>query len=940
MTPPEYRSTLNLPQTTFPMRADLAKREPDRVAWWREHHIYERRLAANQGPLWTLHDGPPYANGDLHMGHFLNRVLKDVFVKLHLLEGYRAAFTPGWDMHGLPIEMETLRHLGLDFRKIDPIVLRDQCRERALHWLDVQRETILRMGVLGDYAHPYRTIDPSFEATIVETLATLAENEQIYKGLRPTLWCTHDETALAEAEIEYRERISPSVYVRFSADTQQRRDVLGRFDLSPTAELPEHLSVVIWTTTPWTLPANAAVAIRPDAPYSLYRASITTTEGTRREELLIVAQALGPSLAVIYEEAARAAATDADIAEVSLVEVATAIGDALVGAPLRHPFLDRDSRIVGADYVELDTGTGAVHTAPGHGVDDFRTGQRFGLPTLMQIDDQGRFTEAGGAYAGLTVAEANPRIIADLHANHALLSAGEYQHSYPHCWRCKNPVIYRATAQWFISIDANRLRQRTLDQLTSVVWSPGWGEGRMRQMIENHPEWCISRQRTWGTPIPAVTCTACRTAILDPDVARIAATRFREVGANSWWIDELSSFLPPHFACPQCSGTTFEREHAIVDIWFESGITHLAVLGREHRSWPADLYLEGSDQYRGWFRSSLLTAVATRGVPPYRRVLSTGWVVDAQGRAMHKSAGNYLGARDAMGKYGADVLRLWVASVEFTADVRLGESLLENVAHVYRNLRNRLRFLLSTVDDLTPSLLVARERLEPLDRLALAALDRLTTTVLEAYHEYRLHDVYLALIAFDAEELSRFYLDALKDRLYSSAAHSPRRRSAQTACLLMLQRLVTLLAPVLSFTAEEAWQHLPEQLRGEKQSVFELELKMPAKPSKSDLALWDLLKDLRTAVSANESARDFELHATLRADADYAALTSLGDNLREALIVSQLRLEREVGIASTSIELELASGAKCARCWKVLPSGNDPQLPDLCQPCTEIVAAL
>lgn len=935
-TPPDYRSTLNLPQTTFPMRADLAKREPDRVRWWAENGTYARRLERNaHGPVWTLHDGPPYANGDLHMGHFLNRVLKDVFVKLHLLQGYRAAFVPGWDMHGLPIEMETLRHLGLDFRKIDPIELRARCRDRALYWLGIQRDTILRMGVLGDYEHPYRSIDANYEGVIVEALAELVQEQQIYKGLRPTLWCMHDETALAEAEIEYKERVSPSIYVRFGADAVQRDDLLARFGIDAGRELPRPVSFVIWTTTPWTLPANVAIALNPVANYSLFRGRIERPGAEPVDELVIAAQSLGPGVAVLYEEGARSLDP---AAIVSFEEVASVVGDALIGAQVHHPFLARTSLIVGADYVELETGTGAVHTAPGHGVDDFRTAQRFGLETIMPVDDQGRFTVAGGgAYAGLNVNEATPKIIDDLRSSGALMYATEYRHSYPHCWRCKNPVIYRATAQWFISLDANRLRQRTLDQLDHVVWTPAWGEGRMAQMIENHPEWCISRQRTWGTPIPAVRCLECQRSILDADVARIAARRFRESGAQIWWTDDVKTFLPEHFFCNDCRGTTFEKEFAIVDIWFESGISHRAVLGHDGLAWPADVYLEGSDQYRGWFRSSLVTAVATRGGPPYKRVVSTGWVVDAQGRAMHKSAGNYIGARDAMQKFGADVLRLWVASVEFTADVRLGDSLLDNVAHVYRNLRNRVRFLLSAVDGLAMGDVLPVKSLEPLDRLAMAALDELTVRVLESYKNLNLHDVYLALIAFDAEDLSRFYLDALKDRLYSSAANAQRRRSAQTACFVILKRLLTLLSPILSFTAEEAWQHLAPQLRGDAVSIFDLELSAPRSPDEEELRQWSLLKQMRAAVSASETARDFELKAMIRAGSDYQVLKALGDNLREALIVSQLELIHDPKSDETIVELESATGEKCARCWKVLPSSNDPELPGLCGPCTEIV---
>jgi isoleucyl-tRNA synthetase len=938
-TPPDYRSTLNLPQTSFPMRADLAKREPDRVAWWADNNVYQRRLERNaQGPMWTLHDGPPYANGDLHMGHFLNRVLKDVFVKLHLLQGYRAAFVPGWDMHGLPIEMETLKHLKLDFRKIDPIELRTACRDRAIHWQGIQRDTILRMGVLGDYAHPYRSIDPSYEGQIVDALAELAQEKQIYKGLRPTLWCTYDETALAEAETEYKEKTSTSTYVRFTANATQRQDLLGRFALGQQSDLPTSLSFVIWTTTPWTLPANVAIAIDPEAKYSLFHARVERPDTEPVEELLVVAQALGPNVAALYEEAARALDP---AATTSFQEIAAVDGDALISAAVQHPFIERNSVVVGADYVELETGTGAVHTAPGHGVDDFRTGQRFGLETIMVIDDQGRFSEVGGGeYAGMHINDANTKIIEDMRTTGALLYASEYKHSYPHCWRCKNPVIYRATAQWFISLDVNRLRQRTLEQLDRVIWSPSWGEGRMTQMIENHPEWCLSRQRVWGTPIPAVRCQSCQRSVLDPDVARIAAQRFREHGGNAWWTDDVSVYLPKGFDCPDCRGTKFEKEYAIVDIWFESGVSYRSVLGKGDLAWPADLYLEGSDQYRGWFRSSLITSVATRGIPPYRQVLSTGWVVDANGRAMHKSAGNVINTRDAMQKYGADVLRLWVASVEYTADVRLGDNLLENVAHVYRNLRNRLRFLLSATDGLTAAATVPREKLEPVDRLALTALDDLTHRVLESYSTYNLHDVYLALISFDGEDLSRFYLDALKDRLYSSAPDALRRRSAQTACFLVLQRLLTLLAPILSFTAEEAWQNLSADLRGNVVSVFDLDLQVPQAVDEEDLRLWILLKQLRATVSASDTARDFELHAKVRANADYVGLKKLGDNLRESLIVSQLELVHDTSVDASGVELQKAEGEKCSRCWKILPSSADEEFPGLCMPCTDIVRTL
>ena len=918
----DYRDSLNLPQTEFPMRAGLAKSEPARVAWWKENGTYERRLAANrQNEPWILHDGPPYANGDLHMGHFLNRVLKDAFIKINLLDGRWADFVPGWDMHGLPIERETLKHLKIDFHKIDPIELRAACRERALYWLDRQRATIVRMGVFGHYDRPYMTIAPEFEATIVETLADLAESQQLYKGLRSTLWCVHDETALAEAEIEYADRVSPSVYVRFTANDAQRSELLAKFGV---ADDGNPVSVAIWTTTPWTLPANVAIAIKPDAAYGLYEVA---------GERVIVADALAASLL-------KRIAHETDLGK----QLASIQGAALVGESVRHPFLDRDSLIVGADYVELDTGTGAVHTAPGHGTDDFNTGVQYGLPILNPVDGAGKFTPEAGPYAGQFIFDAQQQIIDDLRASGHLIAHEKYNHSYPHCWRCKNPVVFRATAQWFIAMDVNRLRARIEDKIGDVKWLPAWGEGRMEQMIANHPEWCVSRQRTWGTPIPAFVCNSCQNSIVDPGVARNLARAFRERASaytnasDMWWTEDLSAFLPADFSCPHCHNTTFTKEMNIVDIWFESGVTHRAVLKNGGLPWPANLYLEGSDQYRGWFRSNLITAVATMGAPPYKEVVSTGWVVDAAGRAMHKSAGNYIAAQDGMEKYGADVLRLWVASVDYTADMRLGDKLLDNVANVYKNFRNRLRYFLGALYDLDAAAIVPRSAMEPIDKLALAALDALAKDVIEHYRNYRLHDAYLALMKFDSEDLSGFYVGASKDRLYTSGPNSSRRRSAQSALLEIFRTLGVLFAPVLSFTAEEAWQHLPAALRGEHASIFDVAFPKVHDIDAEALAKWTLLKDLRSQVASSESPRDFEADARVLVDpAHFEAFVALGDNLREALIVSRIAsLEKSSSIESTVI-LQPAAGQKCSRCWKLLPLGADHDHPTICAPCAAIV---
>ncbi len=912
----DYRDTLNLPKTTFPMKADLPKREPDRVAWWQAQRVYERRLEHNRAHApWILHDGPPYANGNLHMGHFLNMVLKDMFVKIALLDGRWAKFVPGWDMHGLPIELETLKHLKIkDFHEIDPIELRTRCEERALHWLGVQRETRMRMGAFGDFEHPYRTIDPSFEATIVDALADLAQNEQLYKGLRSTLWCIHDETALAEAEIEYKERASPSVFVRFAANAPQRAAILNAFG---APEPSEPLSFIIWTTTPWTLPANVAIALKPDARYGLYR---------YKHELFVLAQALAAQ--TIGEDFGQAH------------ELGCVNGEALRGLAVRHPFLDRDSAIVTADYVDLETGTGAVHTAPGHGADDFETGLRYNLPIINPVDARGVFTEEAGPYAGMHIWKANTKIVEDLRASGALWNAFEYTHSYPHCWRCHNPVIFRATSQWFIAMDQNVLRKRTIESAKQVAFTPEWGRKRMDQMLEQHPEWCISRQRTWGTPIPAVICTRCGESILDPQVARKTANHFREYGADTWWSDPVETFLPAGFTCPKCGRSSFEKEKNIVDIWFESGVTHLAVLGHDGLPWPSDLVLEGGDQYRGWFRSSIVTATAIKGSAPYRHVVKNGWVNDEHGRPMSKSLGTGIDAKDAMQKWGADVLRLWSASVEFVDDVRFGPNVVDQVSRVYRNIRNRVRFMISNVDDLHPRDVVPREQMHWFDRLACEVTDQWVTRVREHLLAYRLHDAYLEIIRFEGEDLSSFYLDALKDRLYSSAAKAPRRRSAQSALLHILEQFLVVLAPLLSFTAEEAWQSLPEPLRGDRASVFDLLLAAAKRAPAENVAAWEKLKGLRAWVAASEGRRDYELQAKLTLPAAwYERFAERADDVREALVVSGLTLERDSALEDDAhvVELLPADGDKCARCWKYLPLGSDPAHPALCAPCAQIV---
>jgi isoleucyl-tRNA synthetase len=922
----DYRDTLLLPKTAFPMKAELPKREPDRVAWWKEHQTYQRRLERNRANApWILHDGPPYANGELHMGHFLGMVLKDMFVKIALLDDKWADFIPGWDMHGLPIELETLKHLGIkDFHAIDPLELREKCKERALYWLDVQRSARMRMGTFGHYDRPYRTIDPSYEEAIVHALAELAEKKQLYKGLRSTLWCVHDETALAEAEIEYEPKVSPSVYVRFTASAEQRLTILRAFERTrgAFALLKEPLSVLIWTTTPWTLPANVAIAVRADATYGLYLLG---------DELLVLATALAESaLGDRFLEAQR---------------LATVTGAGLDDCAVRHPFLDRDSVIVLADYVDLETGTGCVHTAPGHGADDFDTGVKYGLPILNPVDAKGHFTADAGPYAGMFIFKANKHIVGDLESSGHLFRAHEYEHSYPHCWRCHNPVIFRATSQWFIAMDQNKLRERAIAAAESVAYTPDWGETRLKQMLENHPEWCISRQRTWGTPIPALICTSCGDAVLDAQVARKAAARFGVAGAGAWWSDPVETYLPVNFTCPTCGKNQFEKEKNIVDIWFESGVSHFAVLGRDGIPWPSDLVLEGGDQYRGWFRSSLLTATAIKDAPPYRHVVKNGWVNDEQGRAMSKSKGTGYGAVEAMEKWGADVLRLWATSVEFIDDVRFGPNLVEQVGRVYRNIRNRIRFMLSNLDDLEAHAVIERAKMEPLDRLACDVTDALVAEVKQQYDTFGIHDAYLRIIEFESS-MSSFYFDALKDPLYTLAQNSVRRRSAQSALLYVLRRFLTAIAPVLSFTAEEAWQEIPASLRGDEASVFDSSFRVAhgVAASEQDLELWSALRGLRAQVASGstasgESIRDYETAARLTVPASFVGpLTALGDNLREALVVSQID-----GIDAGSelrVALRPADGAKCRRCWKFRELGTDRDHPSICADCASVIRTI
>ncbi|MBX6377794.1 MAG: isoleucine--tRNA ligase, partial [Clostridia bacterium] len=775
---------MNLPRTAFPMRANLPEREPEFQAFWAREDVYGQLRRERAGrPRFILHDGPPYANGQIHIGTALNKILKDIVVRFANLQGLDAPFVPGWDTHGLPIELRAIQELGLDRRTVDALELRRRCREFAEHYIGVMTRQFQRLGVMGDWEHPYVTLSPDYEAEQVRVFARMALQGYIYKGLKPVYWCPHCQTALADAEIEYQEVTSPSVYVAFDCAEDEDR-------------LPAGTRVLIWTTTPWTLPGNVAIAVHPEVVYDLL--------DTERGRLLVARPRTGAVTAAL---GLRAAAVPGSWR-----------GAELEGVRCRHPFLDREVPLVLAEYVSAEEGTGCVHTAPGHGPEDFQTGQRYGLPTLVPVDDQGRLTADAGPFAGLFYREANDRIVAALSTSGHLLAAGRTEHTYPHCWRCKNPVIFRATEQWFASVEG--FRRQALAAVRSVRWIPAWGEARIARMIEDRADWCISRQRAWGVPIPAFYCTACGEPLITGETTEAVAQRFAAEGSDVWFTAAAEDLLPPGTACPHCGGTSFRKETDIMDVWFDSGSSHAAVLARRpDLGWPADLYLEGSDQHRGWFQSSLLTAVATRGRAPYRAVLTHGFVVDGEGRKMSKSLGNVVDPAEVVERYGADILRLWVASAEYSGDVRVSPDILRQLADVYRKIRNTLRFLLGNLADFDPDRdALPPAELLPVDRWALDRAGLALEQAREAYAAYQFHRVYQLIHYLCAVDLSAFYLEVSKDRLYAEAPRSRSRRAAQTALYAIARSLAVAIAPILPHTAEEVWQHLPHR-QGDRVSI-------------------------------------------------------------------------------------------------------------------------
>ncbi|MDE3018506.1 MAG: isoleucine--tRNA ligase [Nitrospirota bacterium] len=938
----DYKATLNLPQTDFPMKANLPQRKPELLAKWEQERLYERiQEAGKDRPLYVLHDGPPYANGRIHIGHALNKILKDIIVKSKTMAGFRVPYVPGWDCHGLPIEHQVLKELGDKKKGLDVPAIRKLCRDYAEKYVNLQREEFKRLGVLGDWGHPYLTMTPAYEATILREFGKFVAKGGVYKGLKPVLWCTVDQTALAEAEVEYEDHTSPSIYVKFPLVNQPK--ILGGgavFGMAFPADI-KAVSVVIWTTTPWTLPANQAVCLHPDIDYAFVKV------GT---EVLVMAKQL-------VDEVAKACS----LADYEILGSRKG-SQGFEGLETQRPLTDGLSPILLGDFVTLEQGTGCVHIAPGHGMEDYvlvlehnkraTPGER--LEILAPVDDMGRFKESVKEFAGQQVLKANPAIVERLKANGKLLGSGSIAHSYPHCWRCKQPVIFRATEQWFVSMETNHLRQQALEQIREKVrWIPTWGKDRINGMIENRPDWCLSRQRGWGVPIPGFTCVACKTVLADPNVIEHVAALVERQGADIWFEKSAAELMPVGTAC-KCGGTAFDKEKDILDVWFESGVSYAAVL--KPRQWyPAHLYLEGSDQHRGWFHSALLAGVTTDGRAPYEAVLTHGFVLDGAGKKMSKSAGNVVAPQDVIKQSGAEILRLWVAAQDYREDLRISPEILNHLIEAYRKIRNTCRFLLSNLYDFDPAVhRVSYERLPELDRWALMKLGELIPRVTKGYEEFEFHTIFHAVNNFCSVDLSSVYLDILKDRLYTLHKDSPLRRGSQTVLFDILTALTKLMAPVLSFTAEEIWRMLPASAqKSAGGSSVHLASFPKTDPRWDDAALaqrWERLLEIRVAARGvlEEQRRNKTIGSSLEAKVVikagqecYNFLKPYEQDLPGLFIVSQVALENASQVLQEpnyAVVVEKAEGQKCARCWNYRGSvGTDAEHPTICDRCVEAI---
>jgi len=928
----DYNKTLNLPNTDFPMRAGLPKREPGMLEQWREKDLYAGLMKKGKGkPRFVLHDGPPFSNGDTHMGHALNKLLKDFIIRYKNMSGFRAPYVPGWDNHGMPIESAIIKKNRLDRKSMSVSEFRDACREFAQHFVDLQKSQFIRLGILGQWDNPYLTMSPSFESLEVRVFGRMFEKGYIYKGKKPVYWCSHDETALAEAEIEYADDNCRSIYVKFPLSDDKGR-------LSSICDI-KNTYFVIWTTTTWTLPGNLAICLNADFDYVLLRVP--------SGECYILAEKLAP-------EVMKAAG----ISDGEVLAVLKGRDFELMRA--RHPFFDRDSVILCADHVTLEAGTGCVHTAPGHGMEDYAVCRMYDdkkitdIGVVVPVDDKGYMNEEAGKFAGLRYEEANDAIFDELRQRDALLAYEDISHQYPHCWRCKNPVIYRATDQWFCSVEA--FREAAVNACADVRWTPEWGGERIVSMIRDRSDWCISRQRRWGLPIPVFYCSDCGKPICNEQTIDAVSALFAERGSNAWYESEAADILPAGFKCPFCGSDSFTMEADTLDGWFDSGSTHYASLEADDPdSWPADLYLEGADQYRGWFQSSLLTAVATKGAAPFREVLSHGWVVDGEGRAMHKSLGNGIAPEEIISQYGADILRLWAASADYRVDVRASDTIFKQLSDKYLKIRNTARFILGNLDGFDPNDRVGYDELCELDRWALSRLNALIEKCLAAYERYEFHLISSSVHNFCVVEMSNFYLDIIKDRLYCEARDGLLRRSAQTVLFEILDSMVRLLAPVLSFTAEEIWQSMPH--RRDEDPVSVMYNQMPQ--VKADRALpedrrsaWEGLMALRADVNkALELARNekiigkpLDAEVTLYMD-DEGVRSYDAFDLKTIFIVSGVTLLTGKGEGYTGeqtgtvIAVAASAQPKCSRCWTHDRSvGENTMHPELCSRCAEVIS--
>ncbi|WP_297312074.1 isoleucine--tRNA ligase [uncultured Oscillibacter sp.] len=915
----DYNKTINLPKTGFPMRAGLPKREPEMLKRWEAEDVYHELLKKNEGKLlFNLHDGPPFSNGSIHMGTAMNKAIKDIITRSYAMRGYYTPYIPGWDNHGMPIESAIIKENKLNHKAMSIPEFRSACHDFAAHYVDVQRDAFKRIGVIGDWDHPYLTMDPGFEAEEVKVFGEMYKKGYIYKGLKPVYWCPHDETALAEAEIEYQEDPVTTVYVKFPMHDEQGK--LAAYD-------KKSLFFVIWTTTIWTLPGNLAIALHPAESYAVVKAP--------NGEHYIMAEAL-------TEKVMKLGGFDTwEIAE-------THPGSFFENMLADHPFLPKTSRLVLADYVTMDSGTGCVHTAPGFGADDYQTCRRYGMDMVVPVDDQGRHTDYAGKYAGMTTDESNPVILADMKESGMLFASEDIVHSYPHCWRCKSPIIFRATPQWFCSVDS--FKEEAIAAADAVRWVPKWGIDRMKSMIRERSDWCISRQRRWGLPIPVVYCQDCGKPVVTDETIETISKLFAAEGSNAWFAKEAEEILPAGFACPHCgSKSGFEKETDTLDGWFDSGSTHYAAMKKDQGFWPATMYMEGLDQYRGWFQSSLLTAVGAFGKgAPFKECVTHGWTVDGEGKAMHKSLGNGVDPADIMDQYGADILRLWAANTDYHADVRCSHEIFKQLSQNYLKFRNTARYCLGNLDGFDPNHLTAPGEMEELDRWAVTRLNALMEKCFAAYDEYEFLAATHAVNDFCVVDMSNFYLDVIKDRLYCDEKDGALRRSAQTALYLILDTMTRIMAPILCFTCDEIWQAMPHREEDDARNVLFNDMHRPFADYALDAAAmerWAAIEALRDKVNAAlETARaekkigkSLEAAVTLTVPEAEGWLAELPE-LADLLIVSQAEVKAG---SEAAVEVRKAEGGKCERCWKVLPAvGADAEHPTLCPRCAAAVKNL